>query len=425
LTLWYLGLTFDAVMPSAGENDDPPLPPSIFLSYASEDRSAASSIRDAMTAAGLVVWYDENELGGGDAWDKKIRRQIRECDFFMAVISAQTEARHEGYFRREWRLAVERALDMADDHTFLLPVVIDGTDQSTARVPERFLDVQWLKVPKGQPNTALAALCNRLISGSPLGNSEPRRAPSRPSGGRAARPPRGMPAFPTEEPGQRVKFWVHVAGWAVVSTWVGFNRLPRWVRLIAYVWLSLFVLSRGCSSERSTRGALSHETAQKLNAIAEKYKGSSSREDVAKLGIEIAREFADDEDGNSNGTKDYLVEPFMDPADNPAEASLANTTFVLLYGHLVISHQGQVGLGKEPLPSLDAGRAAELGRASHSKYVIVGGVGNSGGSRALNVEIIKVSDGSVLWNKGFPVANADPATIAQVIETKLPSLDDD
>ena len=83
-------------------------PPSVFLSYASEDRKAAQALRDALETFGLEVWYDESALDGGDAWDQKIRRQIRECDFFMPVISAQTDARPEGYFRREWRLAVER-----------------------------------------------------------------------------------------------------------------------------------------------------------------------------------------------------------------------------------------------------------------------------------------------------------------------------
>jgi hypothetical protein len=92
--------------------------PTVFLSYASSDREAARVLRDALPNFGLEVWYDESELGGGDVWDQKIRKQIRECDYFMPIISAQTEARHEGYFRREWRLAVERTLDMADDHAF-------------------------------------------------------------------------------------------------------------------------------------------------------------------------------------------------------------------------------------------------------------------------------------------------------------------
>jgi hypothetical protein len=64
------------------------------------NRTCSRSIGDALTKFGVDVWLDESELGGGDAWDQKIRRQIRECDYFMPVVSARTEARHEGYFRR-------------------------------------------------------------------------------------------------------------------------------------------------------------------------------------------------------------------------------------------------------------------------------------------------------------------------------------
>ena len=88
-------------MSSTGATDAGRPLPSVFLSYASEDRQAARTIGDALRPFGLEVWYDESELGGGDLWDQKIRRQIRECDYFMALVSAQTEARHEGYFRRE------------------------------------------------------------------------------------------------------------------------------------------------------------------------------------------------------------------------------------------------------------------------------------------------------------------------------------
>ena len=197
LTLCLLGPTFIAAMSSAAEPAPPSSRPSIFLSYASEDRVAASLIRDTMAAAGLEVWYDENELGGGDAWDKKIRRQIRECDYFLAIISAQTEARHEGYFRREWRLAVERALDMADDHTFLLPVVIDGTDQTTARVPERFLVVQWLKVPNGQATPApQGALCPFDIRQSRRHTDAPPAGEARQSGPQRAGSSLTMPGIP-------------------------------------------------------------------------------------------------------------------------------------------------------------------------------------------------------------------------------------
>ena len=129
--------------------------PTVFLSYASEDRQAARLIGDALPAYGLEVWYDESELGGGDAWDQKIRRQIRECDYFMALVSAHTESRHEGYFRREWRLAVERTLDMADDHLFLLPIVIDDTNE--AWVAQREVDSEGAVLVRPDSRVAWAA----------------------------------------------------------------------------------------------------------------------------------------------------------------------------------------------------------------------------------------------------------------------------
>src|SRR5438128_8526536 len=110
----------------------------VFLSYASQDKEAARRIAEALRAAGVEVWFDQNELVGGDAWDAKIRRQIAECALFVPVISAATQARLEGYFRLEWKLAAQRTHTMADERTFLLPVVIDATRDGEAKVPGEF-----------------------------------------------------------------------------------------------------------------------------------------------------------------------------------------------------------------------------------------------------------------------------------------------
>ena len=98
----------------------------VFLSYASEDTEAAQRISDALRSAGLEVWFDRSELRGGDAWDAMIRRQIRTCSLFIPLISANSRVRSEGYFRLEWKLAVDRSYLMASDRAFLVPVVIDG-----------------------------------------------------------------------------------------------------------------------------------------------------------------------------------------------------------------------------------------------------------------------------------------------------------
>src|SRR5215470_11748910 len=87
----------------------------VFLSYASQDSAAAQRICEALRAAGVEVWFDQSELRGGDAWDRQIRKQIHDCALFVPVISAHSDARREGYFRREWKLAVDRTADMAED----------------------------------------------------------------------------------------------------------------------------------------------------------------------------------------------------------------------------------------------------------------------------------------------------------------------
>src|SRR5688572_13283503 len=97
----------------------------VFLSYASQDAEAARKICDALRAADVEVWLDQDGgLVGGDAWDAKIRAQIAACALFVPIISANTQARREGYFRLEWKLAAQRTHMMSERTAFLLPVVI-------------------------------------------------------------------------------------------------------------------------------------------------------------------------------------------------------------------------------------------------------------------------------------------------------------
>src|SRR5688572_21364048 len=135
----------------------------VFLSYASQDAEAASRICKALRESGIEVWFDRSELRGGDAWDAQIKKQIHDCALFIPLISAHTNARSEGYFRREWRLATRRLLDMADDVAFLVPVVIDETREADARVPEEFLRAQWTWLPGGETSPAFASRVRQLL----------------------------------------------------------------------------------------------------------------------------------------------------------------------------------------------------------------------------------------------------------------------
>ena len=136
----------------------------VFLSYASEDAAAAQRIATALRSAGIEVWFDREELRGGDAWDRRIREKIHDCRLFMPIISAHTEARIEGYFRREWRLAVDRTQDLSERVAFLIPVVIDSTTEQRADVPDAFRRVQWTRLPSGETSAAFVDRIRRLVS---------------------------------------------------------------------------------------------------------------------------------------------------------------------------------------------------------------------------------------------------------------------
>ena len=94
-------------------------PRAVFLSYAREDADQARRIAEAMRAFGVEVWFDQNELRGGDAWDTKIRNQIKTCALFVPLISQRTEERAEGYASSAaslWAKAAVEVMALKDTH---------------------------------------------------------------------------------------------------------------------------------------------------------------------------------------------------------------------------------------------------------------------------------------------------------------------
>jgi TolB-like protein len=135
----------------------------IFLSYAKQDAEAAARICAALRAAGIEVWFDQSELRGGDAWDAAIRTQIKTCALIIPIISQNTQGRAEGYFRLEWKLAIDRSHLMAQDRPFLIPVVIDDTQEGDKRVPDKFREVQWTRLPYGATTPAFVDRVVKLL----------------------------------------------------------------------------------------------------------------------------------------------------------------------------------------------------------------------------------------------------------------------
>ena len=151
----------------------------VFLSYASQDAESAQRICAALRSAGVEVWFDQSELRGGDAWDQSIRKQIKTCALFIPIISQNTHARAEGYFRLEWKLAVDRSHLITSHKAFLVPVVIDETGEDEEHVPDKFREVQWTQLPRGVTPPAFVERVSRLLAHDPHASAPlPRAGPS-------------------------------------------------------------------------------------------------------------------------------------------------------------------------------------------------------------------------------------------------------
>ncbi len=196
-----------------------PAQPALFVSYAREDSVAAARIAEALRSHGIEVWFDQNELRGGEAWDQKIRGQLRTCALLIPIISANTQGRGEGYFRREWKLAAERTHDMAAGIPFLVPVVIDDTAESAALVPEEFMKVQWTRLPGGRTTPQFATQVKRLLE-APRGVAPQKLEPRPPRSGERGERGEGAasPAKPPEA-GRRVPAaaWIGLAAVVVIG----------------------------------------------------------------------------------------------------------------------------------------------------------------------------------------------------------------
>ena len=123
----------------------------VFISYASDDRIAASVLKQELENAGFSVWFDVRQLSEriGYKWETEIKNNIKSCSLFIPVLSASTEGRAEGYFREEWLMADARTKrQFGSDRPFIVPVVVDDI-HGIQKVPDSFRAAQMKRLPGG------------------------------------------------------------------------------------------------------------------------------------------------------------------------------------------------------------------------------------------------------------------------------------
>jgi hypothetical protein len=139
-----------APVPPAPAADAAPMADgALMISYVREDQAAAERLCEALGRV-TDVWLDLRELEAGDIWDPEIRRTVNRCSLFVPLLSRNAAGQLEGYFRREWNMAVSRREGMAAELPFIVPVLIDDLPHGAGGVPPAFWDAQAARLPGGQ-----------------------------------------------------------------------------------------------------------------------------------------------------------------------------------------------------------------------------------------------------------------------------------
>ncbi|HEX9278533.1 MAG TPA: SUMF1/EgtB/PvdO family nonheme iron enzyme [Casimicrobiaceae bacterium] len=127
----------------------------IFLSYASEDRAAATAIQLAIREQGHEVFFDRDDLPPGDEYDTRIRRAIERADLFVFLISAES-LDSGSYTLTELEIAEKMWKRPAGK---ILPVLLRPTPLD--RIPA-FLKSVTLLEPQGNVAASVADIVYRL-----------------------------------------------------------------------------------------------------------------------------------------------------------------------------------------------------------------------------------------------------------------------
>jgi hypothetical protein len=111
----------------------------IFLSYAREDEEIAAKLYHDLSDAGLSIWFDKISLRPGQRWKPTIKKAIRECRHFIALLSSNSVSK-KGYVQKELYEALEILDEYPESETFIIPVRMENCEPSHSRLR----DLQWV-----------------------------------------------------------------------------------------------------------------------------------------------------------------------------------------------------------------------------------------------------------------------------------------
>lgn len=115
----------------------------VFLSYSRRDKDIVYKIYRALSNAGIRVWYDCNDIPGGENWKNTFLKGVRNTRLFIPVLSKNVEKEymepHE--YREEWKTAASIARKMGE-RVFIWPLAEIGFNfyNESNGLPKEFIE---------------------------------------------------------------------------------------------------------------------------------------------------------------------------------------------------------------------------------------------------------------------------------------------
>jgi hypothetical protein len=110
----------------------------VFLCHASADKPKVRELYRYLNQRAIKPWFDEEDLIGGQDWQVEIPKAIRICDAVIICLT-KNSVNKEGYVQKEIKFALDKAFEIPEGRTFLIPVRFEDCD-----VPSSLSRYQWV-----------------------------------------------------------------------------------------------------------------------------------------------------------------------------------------------------------------------------------------------------------------------------------------
>lgn len=99
----------------------------IFISYSHADQAFVVELVRFLRSSGVSVWFDKEDLKGGQKWADIIEDEIPSSKIFLICLSDKALGKR-GFFHTEQQLAHKAAMSVPSDEIFIVPVMLDDCE---------------------------------------------------------------------------------------------------------------------------------------------------------------------------------------------------------------------------------------------------------------------------------------------------------